>query len=117
MVNILSTRKNIYINTMNNVLKTKGMPTRFKRLSTRRVFVGKGELKHTSSKVIITFYVHNTEKIYLARAVKLVFKSLYNPKSRLKKFITEDRSNKEIVSYNRSFTLEEYLALPDHYNK
>src|SRR5256885_6904582 len=66
------------------VLKTKSMPTRFKRLSTKRIFVGKGELKHTSSKVIITFYVHNTEKMYLSRAVNLVFKSLYNPKRRLK---------------------------------
>ena len=115
LMKLLKSYFNLKINS--KLLKTKGMPTRFKRLSTKRVFVGKGELKHTSSKVIITFYVHNTEKIYLARAVKLVFKSLYNPKSRLNKFITKDKNNKEIVSYNRPFTLEEYLALPDHYNK
>ena len=112
---LLKSYFNFQINS--KVLKTKGIPTRFKRLSTKRVFVGKGELKHTSSKVIITFYVHNTEKIYLARAIKLVFKFLYNPKSRLNKFITKDKNNKEILSYNRPFTLEEYLALPDHYNK
>jgi hypothetical protein len=115
LMKLLKSYFNFLINS--KVLKIKGMPTRFKRLSTKRVFVGKGELKHTSSKVIITFYVHNTEKIYLTRAAKLIYNSLYNPKSRIKKFITEDKSNKEITSYNRSFTLEEYLALPDHYNK
>ena len=115
LIKLLKNYFNFQINS--KVLKIKGIPTRFKRLSTKKVFVGKGELKHTSSKVVITFYVHNTEKIYLARAVKLVFKSLYNPKSRLNKFITKDKNNKEIVSYNRPFTLEEYLALPDHYNK
>ena len=115
LMKLLKSYFNFQIN--RKVLKTKTMPTRFKRLSTKRVFVGKGELKHTSSKVIITFYVHNTERMYLSRAIKLVFKSLYNPKRRLIKFITKDRNNKEIVSYNRPFTLEEYLALPDHYNK
>lgn len=115
LMKLLKSYFNFQINS--KVLKIKGMPTRFKRLSTKRVFVGKGELKHTSSKVVITFYVHNTEKIYLTRVIKLVFKSLYNPKSRINKFITKDKNNKEIVSYNRPFTLEEYLALPDHYNK
>jgi hypothetical protein len=42
--------------------KSKKLSTRFRRLSVKRIFVGKGDLKHTSSKVIITLYVYNYEK-------------------------------------------------------
>jgi hypothetical protein len=42
--------------------KSKKLPIRFRRLSVKRIFVGKGDLKHTSSKVIITLYVYNYEK-------------------------------------------------------
>jgi len=36
-----------------------------RRSSTKRVFIGKGELKHSNNKVIITFYVYNTEAMFL----------------------------------------------------
>jgi hypothetical protein len=49
-------------------LKTKIKPLqmRFKRLSTKRTFVGKGHLKHTNNKVIITFFIYNTEGMFLS---------------------------------------------------
>lgn len=93
------------------------MATRYKRLSTKKIFIGKGELKHTSDRVVITFYVHNTEKMYLSKAINVVSKSLYCPDKPLKMFINKDINNKEVITYNRPFTLNEYLALPDHYNK
>jgi hypothetical protein len=37
------------------------MPIMYRRLSTLRTFIGKGDLKHTSEKIILTFYVYNTE--------------------------------------------------------
>lgn len=42
--------------------KSKSLATRFRRLSVKRIFVGKGDLKHTSTKVIITLYVYNYER-------------------------------------------------------
>jgi len=39
----------------------KPMPIMYRRLSTLRTFIGKGDLKHTSEKIILTFYVYNTE--------------------------------------------------------
>lgn len=60
------------------VLKTKPLATRFKRLTTKRVFVGKGDLKHTSNKAIITFYIYNTTKLYLSRVRFLIRKLLCN---------------------------------------
>jgi len=49
-----------YLNYEEN--KSKGLATRFRRLSVKRIFVGKGDLKHTSTKVIITLYVYNYER-------------------------------------------------------
>jgi hypothetical protein len=34
----------------------------FRRLSTNRIFLSKGEFKHTNNKVIITLYVYNRQK-------------------------------------------------------
>ena len=115
LMKLLKSYFNFEIN--HKLLKTKRMATRYKRLSTKKIFVGKGELKHTSSKVIITFYVHNTEKIYLSKAVHLVHKALFKPIKPLKIYINKDINNKEIISYNRPFTLKEFLALPEHYDQ
>lgn len=93
------------------------MPTRYKRLSTKKVFVGRGDIKHTSSNVLITVYVHNTDKMYLNRARHLVYKALFRPNKELKKFINKDVNNKEVITYNRPLTLKEFLTLPDHYNQ
>ncbi len=46
-------------------IKNKRQVIKNKRLSTKRVFIGRGELKHSNNKVIITFYVYNTEAMLL----------------------------------------------------
>lgn len=64
---------NLYIQKyLNNEIKqSKGLHTRYRRLSIKRIFVGKGDLKHTSTKVIITLYVYNYEKRkFLAKEAK-----------------------------------------------
>jgi hypothetical protein len=53
----------MYIN--NNNLNTKYISKVNINRSAKRIFIGKGDLKHTSNKVIITFYVYNTEQISL----------------------------------------------------
>lgn len=118
------------------ILNTKYVSTFFKRRSLKKIFIGKGELKHTSSKVIITFYVYNTEKISLKREYKKYYKSLYSPlnrsitihndekvvtylKSPLNRYITldndgnitKDLMGNEIISYNRPYTEEEFFNL------
>lgn len=119
------------------ILKTKYISKVSRRRSANKIFIGKGELKHTSNKVIITFYVYNTERISLKRTFIKLYKSLYSPK---KKFIRIDNNNKvlsylnkplikymtldnngnivrdidgnEIVSFNRPYTAEEFLNSP-----
>jgi hypothetical protein len=118
-------------------LKTKYISKVSKRRSAKKIFIGKGELKHTSNKVIITFYVFNTERISLKRTFIKLYKSLYSPKKKfirinndrkiltylnkpLIKYMTLDNNGNiikdidgnEIISYNRPYTVEEFLNSP-----
>jgi len=89
--------------------------SRSRGLSANKIFVAKGDLKHTSSKAVITLYFYNTEKKFLIRKIKKQIFDLYRPKKRLKRSINMDRNYKEIITYNRPFSLKEYLRIPNHY--
>jgi hypothetical protein len=47
---------------------------RLRRLSINRIFVSKADLKHTSTKVIITLYIYNRQKKYFLNKLKLLNK-------------------------------------------
>ncbi|PQE31507.1 ribosomal S3 (mitochondrion) protein [Rutstroemia sp. NJR-2017a WRK4] len=89
--------------------------SRSRGLSAKKIFVAKGGLKHTSTKAVITLYLYNTEKKFLIRNLKKQIFQLYRPNKGLKRQINLDRNQKVIVSYNRPFSLKEYLLRHDHY--
>ena len=61
---------NLYFS--NKLLENKRIITRFRRLAINKIFISKAELKHTSSKVIITLYVYNEERrIFLNRLKRI----------------------------------------------
>jgi hypothetical protein len=97
--------------------KEKPMLPKLRRLSGKRVFIGRGDLKHTSTKVIITFYVYNTESMFLARKLMQFRYGLYliAKKIKLKKTETKDSEGNIKVTYNRLFTFMEYINLRKHY--
>ena len=97
------------------LLGTKQIANRYRRLSAKRIFVGKGELKHSNNKVIITSYVYNTEKFYLKSHLSRHARALYYPNFKLEINIIKNKKDKEIITYNRSLNLVEFLQLPDHY--
>ena len=102
-------------------IKSKNQPKpllpRFRRLSGKRVFIGKGELKHTSSRVIITFYVYNTESMFLAHKLMQLRFGLFliEKKIKLKKTVTKDSEGNIKITYNRLFSFNEYINLRKHY--
>lgn len=101
-------------------LRAKHKITNIKRrgprgLSAKKIFVAKGDLKHTSSKAVITLYLYNTEKKFLIRNIKKQIFDLYRPNKHLIRRINRDRYQKEIITYNRPFSIKEYLRIPDHY--
>jgi Mitochondrial ribosomal protein (VAR1) len=94
------------------ILNIKRRFNRFRRLSPRKVFVGKGEFKHTNSKVIITLYLYNTEKMYLINKIKKHFKLLFLARAPIMIGYSLDRKGKEIISHNRPYTLGEFMETP-----
>jgi len=60
-----------------NMLKSKRIAMRFRRLAMKKIFVSKAEVKHTSNKVIITLYVYNEEKRFLLRRIKKLTSVLF----------------------------------------
>lgn len=109
---LLNSYFNFFVNP--KIFKIKRIANRYRRLSANKVFVGKGELKHTNEKVIITSYVYNVEQLYLKSKILKEARSLYYPKKELERYINKDINDKVVISYNRRFTLEEYLNFPDH---
>lgn len=94
--------------------KTKRIATRYKRLSANKIFVGKGDIKHTNGQLIVTFYVYNTQRSFILKNLSYLKKCLKSPNKRLRMYVNRDRYNKTIITYNRPFTRNEYLGLPGH---
>lgn len=107
LMNLLKSYFNIHLSKKLLKMKTKPMQRRFKRLSTKKTFVGKGHLKHTSNKVIITFFVYNTEGMFLSRALQAMYIAAISPKKPLKCRITWEDNDYIKKTYNRFFTINE----------
>jgi ribosomal VAR1-like protein len=114
LMNLLKSYFNSQLNKKFMKTKIKPLQKRFKRLTTKRTFVGRGYLKHTSNKVIITFFIYNTEGMFLSNTFKAMNIKLLLPKKFLKWRVTRKRNGYIIKTYNRWFTLNEYLNVREH---
>jgi len=94
--------------------QSKVLPLRFRRVSTKKVFIGRGELKHTSNKVLITFYVLNTEGMFLSQNYERAKEEILFPRKNLEQFVNYARDGKAIITYNRPFSWDEFSILGDH---
>jgi len=72
---IIKSYFNLYFS--QNILKSKRIAIRFRKLDLRKIFVSKAELKHTSHKVIITLYVYNEERRWLNSKIKSLRANLF----------------------------------------
>lgn len=115
LLNLLKSYFNFQISQSLIKDNTKRLPLRFKRMSTKKVFIGRGELKHTNSKILITFYVLNTEGMFLARNLEIAKQELFYSRKKLKRFVNYGRDGKPIIRYNKPFTREEFFHYGDHY--
>ena len=113
VMKLLKSYFNLFVD--HKILKTKRIANRYRKLSANKVFVGKGELKHTNNKVIITSYVYNVEQLYIKSLAGKEAKSLYYPNKKLK--IVNMYSVDKKTKYNRPYTLDEYFNSYrfDHY--
>lgn len=97
------------------IRKLKSTPLRIRRKSTKRVFVGKGELKHTSKKIILTFYIYSTEGMVLSYAFKYLSQGLFLPWNKFKETVYWTPRKKKIIIRNRVYNMYEFLNLRYHY--
>jgi len=115
--NLMSLLKSYFNSKLNKEflkMKIKPLQRRFKRLTTKRTFVGKGHLKHTNNKVTITFFIYNTEGMFLSSLFRAMKIKILFPKKDLKYNITWERNGDITKTYNRWFTLNEYMYQHDH---
>jgi hypothetical protein len=75
--NLIKNYFNLYFSSKFLNLK-KGIPRRLRGLSFNKIFLSKAEIKHTSSKAIITLYTYNREKIALEKNIKMLKKSFFS---------------------------------------
>jgi hypothetical protein len=104
LTNLLKSYFNFQIHQKLLDSKSKRPLLRFRRVSTKKVFIGKGDLKHTNSKVLITFYVLNTEGMFLSQNYERAKEVISYPRKDLEKFVNYGRDKKPIITYNRPFS-------------
>jgi hypothetical protein len=92
-------------------IKNKRKVIETRRFTTKRVFIGKGELKHVNNKVIITFYVYNTEAMFLWGKVVKGLGVLYYPKKNIEISINEDTLDREVKSKYALLNMKEWLKI------
>jgi hypothetical protein len=116
-MNLLKSYFNMFIN--HKVLNTEFVDMIYRRRSSKRIFIGRGDLKHTNSKVIITFYVYNTEKMSLKREFLNLFDVLNL--SRRKNIKNNNPLSEKEITYNFYITeffiknLNTYLVVLNKY--
>lgn len=103
---LLKSYFNFYFN--KQVLKSSKIAIRYRRISLNKILISKAELKHTNSKVTITLYMYNAEKVYLALKLKKLIKMYLVSKS---KKINASLINllHDIDDYKKGISLIEYL--------
>jgi hypothetical protein len=100
IVKLIKSYFNLYFS--KEVLKSKHLATRFRRLSVNKIFVSKAELKHTSSKVVITLYVYNEERRVLISKLKRLEAILFPFSTSLQD---------QMINKNKLLSLEEKLDI------
>lgn len=114
LMNLLKSYFNFQIKQKLLDSKTKRPLLRFRRVSTKKVFIGKGDLKHTNNRVLITFYVLNTEGMFLSQNYERAKEEILFPRKKLEEIVNYGRDKKPIVTYNRPFSWLDFEILGDH---
>ena len=101
LTSIIKSYFNLYFS--KKLLYSKRILTRFRRLAVSKIFISKAELKHTSTKVIITLYVYNEERRRLIKRLKRIQALLF--------FSFNNAYLNNILKYNPGLSLGKKLNL------
>ena len=98
----------LYNRKIESKIRRKKIYNRRRKLSINRIFLSKGEFKHTNNKVIITLYIYNKQKNnYLLKLKKrYINKFLINMLSFKKNNVIESLSSKKNIISNKLILLK-----------
>src|SRR3984957_12104216 len=98
----------LYNKNIEKKIRRKKIYNRRRKLSINRIFLSKGEFKHTNNKVIITLYVYNKQKSNYLQKLKqrYITKFLENIISFKNNNIIETLSNKKNILSNKIILLK-----------
>jgi len=98
----------LYNKKIESKIRRKKIYNRRRKLSINRIFLSKGEFKHTNNKVIITLYIYNKQKNnYLLKLKKrYINKFLINMLSFKKNNVIESLSSKKNILSNKLILLK-----------
>ena len=83
----------VYNKSLEKILRSKRLLLRLRRLSSNRIYLSRGEFKHTNNIADISIYIFNRQKHnYLSK-----FKNIY-----LKKFLTKKKINASLIKTLKS---------------
>src|SRR6266511_3202933 len=84
MYKLIITHIKNYLNMYNNKLELKVRRQRIRiksrRLSSHKIFVSKGEFKHTNDRVMINIYIYNRQKYNYFYKLKKIYEKLLRKK-------------------------------------
>ncbi len=107
--NLLKTYFNLY----NEELEVKYKRFRARRLSSHKIYISKGEFKHTNNKVTINMYIYNRQKINYLNIIIEITKSL--KRSNKRRLINIKRNALSFINNNKIFLLKKNISKSKFY--
>ena len=95
---------NLYFS--NKLIYRKHISIRLRRLSMNKIFISKAELKHTSSKVVITLYTYNEERRILSCKIKRIENMLFSKEFKNKRTFSLREKLNIIRDENKNISLQ-----------
>ena len=93
---LLKSYFNLYSPKLEKSVKSPRVRKRLRRLSTNRILISRPELKHTSSKVVITVYVYNRQKIYYLRKLRNILAVDLYPSEKFSNLVIKKTKKKSL---------------------
>ena len=75
-ISIIKSYFTLFNRIVENRLRTKRLPKKYRKQSSNKIYISNGEFKHTNNKVIINLYLFNRQKNIYLRIIKRIRKRL-----------------------------------------
>lgn len=116
-MNIIKAYFSAYNKNVEKFLRTKKFLNRFRKYSSNKIYISKGEFKHTNNKVLINLYIYNRQKLnyisymknwynrYLKKDLNLIFINRLKTINK-KGLVTLEKANEKKISILKILNLK-----------